>query len=339
MLPKAITPDSDMHHRLMEGIRGILKALQGKEAVPEGATLESLLTNPVHLHFVITRYKDNAEAGAGIAVNREGGLVSGDDEKLVCGVTPGEVERMIISECADKVFTKAGKDLSGKTPEEIRTRIGHLWQLPLLEMYAEELTPGHARELDDALFLLKTPEKLHLVASMDLADIRQARKITGDRFMEMMQAEPAAIRGVCRADEKQFRFYTKLTDDRIWKFFGGNPQLVVELLGMPAKRILAYGKYFPDLCIETLEVLEEVPTPTLAPFMRSFDQVFGSPGRALLGDEQFAREFLFHVVGDFGKMEAQNEEEIEAVSQAAVMKWNVLKPKLIDWVKANKKTG
>ncbi|MDH5748518.1 MAG: hypothetical protein OEY85_04320 [Rhodospirillales bacterium] len=339
MLPKLIKPSPDLYRRLTEGARKILTVMQGKGLVPEAATFEDLLAHPAHLHLSFTRFKENPESGTGIAVNEKGELVRDGNEKLVCGVTLGEVERMIICECADRVFTKAGKDLSGETPKEIRSRIGFIWQLPLLEMYAQEMTADHFRELDKAVYFLKTPETLHMVASMDLADIRHARDVTGDRFMEMMRIEPAAIRGVCKADDKQFQFYSKLTDDRIWKFFGGNQQLVVELLGMPAKRVLAYGPHFPDLCIETLEVLEKVPTPTLTPFMRSFDSVFGSPGRALLGDKQFAQEFLFHVVGDFGKMEANNENEIEAVSEAAAMKWNALKPKLIDWVKANKKTG
>ncbi len=325
--------DPENGRRVNDAIALVLKRLQEKSLIPGGATYADLEENPAHLMAFINRFKENRDQAADLTVDKDGKPVEDDTTRLVCGLTLAQVERAVVLKCAAKVFAKAKTVPDGGIPESIKEYLAFAWQLPLLGIYSRENVSVYFRELGDAMLLLRSPADLEAIASTSLGNIRSAREAAGDRFIEMMKTAPQAIKVVAHCSAKQFAFLARLTGNRIWKFFGDNQQLAVEILAVDAKRVLALGPHFPDLCVETLQVLDAVPTPTLAPFMKSFDTVFGNPGRALLGDERFAKEFLRTVVGDFRGMEAKNDEELETVSNAAALKWNAIKPRLIEWVK------
>jgi len=320
--------------RVNDGIAQVLKRLQEKGLIPATATYADLEANPSHMQTFINRFKENRELAADLAVDKAGTPVEDDTTQMVCGLTLAQVERSIVMKCAGKAFTKAKTTESGAIPKDIQDHLAFAWQLPLLDAYVRPNTALYFREFGEGILLFRSVAAIEAVITTELADLRKAREATGDRFVEMLKAAPNAIKVIAHCSQKQFDFFARLTGDRVWKFFGGNQQLAVELLALDGKRMLALGPNFPDLCVATLQALEEVPTPTLSPFMKSFDDVFGKPGRALLGDERFAQEFLLTVVGDFRGMEAKNKDEEEAVTMAAALKWNAIKPRLVDWVKA-----
>lgn len=326
--------DPENGRRVNDAIAQVLKRLQEKGLIPGGATYTDLEKNPGHLMAFIKRFKENRDQATDLVVDKDGKPVEDDTTTLVCGLTLAQVERAVVLKCATTLFAEAKTVPGGGIPESIKEYLAFAWQLPLLSIYSRENVSVYFRELGDAMLLLRSPAALEALVTTSLGDVRSAQEAVGDRFIEMMKTAPQAIKVVARCSTKQFAFLARLTGKRVWKFFGDNQQLAVELLAVDAKRVLALGPHFPDLCVETLQVLDEVPTTTLAPFMKSFDSVFGNPGRALLGDERFAKEFLRTVVGDFRGMEAKNEEELETLSNAAALKWNAIKPRLIEWVKA-----
>ena len=325
--------DPENGRRVNDAIAQVLKRLQDKGLIPGGATYADLEEHPGRLMAFIKRFKENRDQAADLAVDKDGKPVKDDTTKLVCGLTLAQVECAMVLKCAAKVFAEAKTVPGGGIPEAIKEYLAFAWQLPLLSIYSRENVSVYFRELGDAMLLLRAPAALEEMVTTSVSDVRNAQEAVGDRFIEMMKTASEAIKVVARCSAKQFAFLARLTGDRIWKFFGDNQQLAVEILAVDAKRVLALGPHFPDLCVETLQVLDEVPTPTLAPFMKSFDTAFGNPGRALLGDERFAKEFLRTVVGDFRGMEAKNDAQLETVSNAAALKWNAIKPRLIEWVK------
>lgn len=326
--------------QLVEGINSIIALLEEKGAIPPGAKFDALVNRPGHMQIFISRFRENRDIGENIVVSESGKPVTDDKIKLVCGLSLARVERWLVYACAEKAFADVLKDTAGKFPEEIKNYLVYAWQLPLLDVYKRENVSIYFRELGQGMLLLKTPAAVEAIVTTDIADVRKTREAIGDRFEEMLKEAPRAVKVLAHCESRQFEFYERLLGDKIWKFFGGNQQLVIELLALDAKRVLALGPFFTDLCMETFRVLEEVPTKTLAPLMKSFNAVFGGPGRALLGDGQFANEFLRQVVDDFRGMEVKSDKEIEAVSEAAAMKWNVIKPKLAEWFKnRNKPAG
>lgn len=333
-IPPLANINPENGQRVNDGIAQVLKRVQDKGLIPATATYAGLEANPSHMQAFINQFKENRDLAADLVVDQAGNPIKDDTTQMVCGLTLAQVERSIVLKCAEKVFAKA-KSVDGSViPKDIKSSLAFAWQLPLLDAYTRPNTEIYFHELGEGILLLRTVAAVKAVTTTELADIRKAREATGDRFVEMLKAAPTAIKVIAHCSKKQFDFFARLIGPRVWKFFGDTQQLAVELLALDSKRMLALGPNFPDLCVATLHVLEEVPTSTLAPFMKSFDDVFGKPGRALLGDERFAQEFLLTVVGNFRGMEAKNKEEEEAVTMAAALKWNAIKPRLVNWIKA-----
>jgi len=338
-VPELINPDAEVQKRINDGLAQVITRLQEKGLIPGSVNSAALFAKPAQMYGFLNIFKENRDAGAGILVDQAGNPVTDDSTPLVCGFTMPQLERFLVMTCARKAYAAFGGETKGKIPDGLRPYLGFAWQLPLLETFVGKMNRYQFSELGSDVLYLRSPSRTRKLAGAMAEDIRKVRKLVGDRFDEMMMENPVAIRGISHCDEKIFELFVKISGDRLWSFFGGDQQLVVELIGADKKRLLSLGPHFPDLCVETFRALEQIPTPMLAPFMRSFASVFGSPGRALLGDKQFATEFLVGVVDDFRELKAEGSEQLEAVQEAAILKWNVIRPKLIAWVKANKQKG
>lgn len=320
---------------LDKGVGAVISRLQEKGVIPKGATLETFLSNPRLMQMFMVKFRENRDLTQDLVVSKDGKPVEGERALLSCGLSLAQIERRLVFACAEKAFVETVKATAGVFPEEIKAHLAFAWQLPLLEVYKRPNVSVYFRELGQGMFLLKTPAAVEAVVTTELADLRKARETVGERFEEMLKAAPQAVKSLSHCEEKQFSFYEKVAGDRIWRFFGGgNQQLVVELLALDAKRVLALGPNFADLCMETYQLLEEIPTKTLAPFMESISAAFGGSARVLLGDPQFADKFLSNIIGDFRTMKADNEDQVRAVSEAAAMKWNIVKPQIAQWIKS-----
>ncbi len=335
-VPDLISPDADTVKRINDGLAQILARLHEKGLIPAGITGGALVANPGQMYAIMKLVREHPEVGAGILVDQAGNQVSDDRTSLVCGFTLAQLERYLVMACARKAYADFGGETKGEIPEKLKPYLAFRWQLPLLGTFVEKMNSYQFAELGDAILLLRSPGRVGRLAGAMAEDIRKVRKMVGGRFDEMMMENPVAIRGISHCDEKIYEMFVKISGDRLWSFFGGDQQLVVELIGADKKRLFSLGPHFPDLCVETFRALEDIPTPMLAPFMRSFASVFGAPGSALLGDKRFATEFLASVVNDFRELKATGAEELEVVEEAAVLKWNLIKPRLFEWVKANK---
>ncbi len=338
-VPELFKPSAEDAVRINSGIVEVLKRMQARNLLPAVAKGGDLVTKPPLMHAFITRFKSNRDVGEGILINQNGQLAHDDQAELVCGFTPAQLERFLVITCAKRAYAAFGGETRGKIPAELNPYLAFSWQLGLLDVFVNKMHPSQFKELGDGMLLLRDRSHVEKLAPTPAADIRKVRAMVGERYHEMMAENPVAIRGVAICDEKAFQLFEKVIGERLWSFFGRDQQLVAELRGVDKKRLLSLGPHAPDLCVATFHVLEDVPTLILAPFMRSFAKVFGSPGRALLGDQQFAEDFLANVVTDFRELKADSNEAMDALEDAAVLKWNVIRPSLMEWVKLNKQTA
>ncbi|MBC8239375.1 MAG: hypothetical protein H8E30_02755, partial [Alphaproteobacteria bacterium] len=312
-IPELISPDAEALKRINKGLGQVLTRLRDKGVIPGTVTGATLIADPPHLYVFLKVFKENRDAGEGILVDPAGNLVSDDHTPLVCGFSAAQLERFLVIACARKAYADFGGETKGNLPDELKPYLAFGWQLPLLNIFVQKMSRYQFAELGHGILFLKSPSRVKKLAGASATDIRKVRKLVGDRYDEMMRENPVAIRGISNCDERSFDCFVKIAGDRLWSFFGGDQQLVVELLGEEKKRLLSLGPHFPDLCVDTYRALEEIPTPMLAPFMRSFTKVLGSPGRALLGDQKFAMEFLVNMVNDFRELKAASNEELRAV--------------------------
>jgi len=269
-IPDLITPDAEVLKRINTGLGQILRRMHERKLLSTSVTGATVVTNPPHLYTFINAFKANRDVGKDILVDQAGNPVSDDLALLACGFSIAQLERFLVIACARKAYAEFGGETKGKLPAELKPFLVFGWQLPMLSIYVEQMNRYQFGELGHGILYIKSPAQLKALAGASAKDIRKVRDLIGDRYDEMMQKNPVAIRGLANCDERSFEFFVKISGDRLWAFFGGNQQLVVELLAEEKKRLLSLGPHFPDLCVKTYRALEEIPTPMLAPFMRAF---------------------------------------------------------------------
>ena len=328
-------------------IKLILKRLRKKGAFPDGIEYADLLRDPDQMLAFITCYKHNREIGQDVTLDAHGDPAPDDTTPLVCGLTLAQIERLLVYTCAKKRGVSMARETSDPADAQgaaevaaawaqrvaaIKEWLVFDWQLPLIDFYLTQMKPGHFRVLDLTVFLVREAEDLEALASVEPSDLRRVRDLVDTRFEEMMAAHPSAARGLVSCDQQSFDMFAEMTTSRLWEFFGGDPQRVVEVLRLEENRRTVIAPFVADIGMATLRQLEQVPNDMLAPIMTGFTKTFGDEGTRFLQEETFARKFLFTIVGDFlgSDREALADADL-TFDKLSEMKWNGIKSAVETW--------
>ncbi|MEO5335657.1 MAG: hypothetical protein H7841_02005 [Magnetospirillum sp. WYHS-4] len=328
----AVPPHVDVDARTRETLIGAVKLVLGR--MKQAGLLDNsieyphLLGDARRMADFIRLFKNNRRLAQDLALDIKGRAVEADDERLVCGVTLAQVERMLVFTCAKRVFQDGGKET---IPPGIESYIAFAWQLPLLEAYKVLLSPAHIKILDANLLLLRDIRSIRAVAVGDPSRLRQAMDVAGPRFAEAIAANPDCLAGLGRVEKAVFDRLARYAGPRIWDTLAHEAQVVAELAGRPPERLKALGPSMGDICLAALLLLDDVPSHLFEPFMESFRAILGPEGGALLGDEAFVREILREVVERFRSLKDMPENKRGNIAEIADLKWSALAPKIDAW--------
>ncbi len=359
-LPPLIEIDAQTKDIVLGAIKLVLKRLKNKGLMPEDTEYRDLTGRPLLMHEFITVFKANRNFASDLLLNKEGKKAESDAEMLICGFSLAQVERLLVYTCSKKVYGIATlkkekeekksflgflrrsarrnsllDDILGNAtlPDPLKAFLVYHWQLPLLRDYEEYLLPAHFKEAGKGIFCLKTEKQIKEFSKIQPDSIKHVRSLIGGRFLPMMKANPAALRGLARCDEKKFIFFSGILGDKIWEFFARDPDAVVEFMGMDRRRVEVFGSSVASICADALRMLNPIPTVVLSVVMETFHEVFGDLSPKLLGSDEFSRKFLYDVTGNFRNMTTESESQIEEVTSTAQYKWNAIKPKVDEWLK------
>ncbi len=349
-------------------IKLVLGRLKKKGSIAKGTRYEDLLADPERMFDFITAYKAAPDTAKDVALDKTGKPVETGDQSLVCDMTLAEIERLLVYTCAKRVWRKTAGENGGdaatpgnkkrsffalfrkiglfrkkrdaseastalsEVPAGIKSYIAFDWQLPLLENYANTLTKNHIKSLGEAILALKTHQDLETVTEMDPTAIRKAYDITGDQFHDMLNCSPSAINGLKDVNEETYKSVFELIGHRTWNMFAGDPEVLNELLNLRDDQIEALAPVVSDLCIESLNMLLDIPEQILGPAATSFGEVFGEQQPELLGNGEFAEKFMFDVVGSFRSSAEGGELDVGALGQTTALKWTSIKPQALKWL-------
>ncbi len=365
-VPALIDLDDRVKAVVIGSIKLVLGRLKKKGLIAKDTRYEDLLANPQRMFDFITAYKAAPDIAKDVALNKAGKPVQSLDESLICDMTLAEIERLLVHTCAKRIWRKKAAQKDGeiaaadpnrkrffglfrrknKTPEAppalgevpagIKAYIAFDWQLPLLESYANTLSRGHFESLGDAVLALKTRRDLETVTDMDPNAIRKAYDITGEWFHDMLNCSPNAINGLKDVNEETYKSMFELIGHRTWKMFAGDPEVLTEVLALRDDQVEALAPVMPDLCVESLHILLDIPEEILGPAVTSFGEVFGEKQPELLGNGEFAGSFMFDVVGSFRGSAEGAELDIGALGQTTALKWTSIKPQALEWLEGHK---
>ncbi len=340
VVPALITFEPQTRDIVLGAIKLVHKRLKNKGVVDSTLEYQDLLRDPVAMLAFIEGFKGNRDIASELTVDASGKAVADDNAKLVCNLTLAQIERLLVITCAKKFAAsrvaaadagKGAKPVSAELADIIKDVIAFAWQLPLLPVYLGALKEEHFRVLGTRILLLRSPEVLNLFSQIDPADIRKAERLMGPDYDYALVNRPHAIRGGALCNPKSYKLLKATAGKHIWEVLSGNPQIVVELLALSGDRIGPLAPFAAKMSEEAFRQIEAVPAPLLGPLLNSFQTVFGDLSQALIGDEEFAKKYLFNMVGVVRSLPASSEKDLANAPQVLTYKWKSLQDPIREW--------
>ena len=338
-IPELVSFEPKTRDVVIGSIKLVLRRLRKMGVLTHEGEYADLLKNPAALHEFIERFKENRDVASDLAVDAKGHPVDNDRTTLVCNLTLAQIERLLVYTCAKKRLAsvlaekggEAGKRTSADLPEVMKDVIGFSWQLPLFETYFGTMNEEQFRVLGPRVLALQTAEALAPIAGMESHNIRKAEKLMEAQFDAALRLLPAAIRGAATCNPKNYKMLRKAAGKNFLTVLSAEPQIVLEISGMSHDRVAALAPFAAKLCTEVLQQIDAVPDAMMPPMMNSFGQVFGDLANDLLGEPEFAKKFLFGIVGSMRDMKVVNDDELAAATQATKYKWEAVKHDVLAW--------
>lgn len=367
ILPTAASLDPELRKIVLAGVKFLLARLRQNNLIDENVQYRDIINTPKLMAEYIDLIRNNLAIGKDLIVDEKGKPVSDMETPLVCGASLGQLERMLVYTCGSKVFikpdeavkkeevTKKGFSLfglgskkkaggkknaksSGEAKlEELKPYLVYSWQLNLVGAYEEYLQREHYRMLGDKILVLDSVSKIKTIGRVEPQHIANVKKLTEDRFDQILQDDPGAIAGMAMIKSKaKFDFIFKITGDRVWDFFSRDPQYIVEIIGADEDRIWSVGPSIADLSHENLIILKRLKLPILKIFMDTFRDVFGDLAPKFLIQDDFGPKFLKQIVEEFVEMstsEDTSDEQKNALGDIMALKWGALNERILEWYK------
>jgi sulfur carrier protein ThiS len=329
-VPPVADLGDDIKDVVLGSVKFVIKRLKKSGKIPAATKYRDLLADPAKMEEFIAAYKNDRSATHDLALDAAGKPARDDWTELVCGVTLAQIERLLVFTCFKRVYKKAGgkKDI----PDIVKRAIAFDWQLPFLNLYAEKMPPAHYKLMEDNIFHARTAEEIEKIAQTSAGELTQALELTDKYFIAFLNA-PEVTRNMLREKGSQeFDRIEILAGNQVFRFFGLDEQVMVEVLGLSDDHLSAFGPLVVSLSLESFRALEDMPVNVLAPFMRAFLDVFGEQAYDLLARDGFAGKFLKNHVVAFRDMDAGDEGEAEQVEKSAKIKWQSIKAAATEWL-------
>jgi hypothetical protein len=311
---------------LVDGIKAVLTRLQDEGLLPHKKSYRDVLGEPKTLYEFIETFRRNKHIASDLLVDLKGNIVSEDDKELRCGVTLEQVCQMLVFTCARRV-------MPGKVNESklvaLSGYLAYSWQLPLLQAYDLLFSTEQIDVLGEDLLDLRSKEKLEVVASFRVDDISRAKFMTGDRFVEMISENPAAVGGVVSCNEEDYKFLEEILGDRIWQFFARDPYYVKMILSLDKRLSQAFGPALAGLVEDAFHRIRRMPVEKSVILIQSFTGKYGKYADALLSSPEFLNSLFKNMVEYLYLLEGDEELFRETVR----IKLNALHEDIVMWAK------
>ncbi len=326
VLPPPADISAEAKKTIIEGLKKVLARFQQAALMDQSLTYQHLINDPNHLEQFITTFTGFRERVDDLVQAKDGsGPVRDDDLTLVCGVSLNQIQQLLVRTCAKKVYDsektvqtvtetvtrtalfglikkteevevqRLGDPVEERKLRELTRFLAFGWQLPLLQAY-KRLNYPQIMEMGDDLLSLRTPDHVVAVSKFDGQLLRKVKQASGRDFTEILLQRPQAIGGVAVWNHDMYEFFHSLLGSKAWDFFARDQQFfnVVASVDKPTARV--YGDVLCYIATDGLEELQRLNIDKLEVMVQSLTEAFGADMPQILGQPNFAKEFLRKVV-------------------------------------------
>jgi len=357
-LPPPIEIDTETKKSVIGGLKKVLATFQQSGHFDPAVTYQALISDPVLLARFIEVYLVHREEVDDIVRTADAAFPVRDEQvELVCGVTLGQVQQLLVRTCARKVFesvktvetvtetvtrksmfglikkTEQIERLSVDPTEERKARellryIAFAWQLPLIEAYMTRLSYMHIIEIGEDILSLPTVEKIEEIASFDPAQIKKVKAATGADFGAILADRPQAIAGIAVWNRDMYEFYRKLLGDRSWAFFARESAFFNVCASLDKSVLKLFGDVLCYIATENLVEIQRLNIDKVEVVIYALKSAFGPRLPEILSLPSCAKDILRKVVDNL----IHTNQEKDKLMTAFAISLKAMAPNIEEWL-------
>lgn len=358
-LPPPVELSAETKKAIIDGLKKVIETFQAKGVIDAAWSYQDIIHAPEILQAFIKAYRDNRELVDEVVTSAEGEAVRDEETALVCGVTLGQVQQLLVKTCAKFYFERDREDemvtetrttkrflFFTKTEQverkattsddrkfrEVLNWLAFDWQLPLVPALKEMLTYQQVAEIGEGLIGLRTPQAIAVMAEYDPALIKKARAATRKDWVAVLAHRPDALPGIGHWSPEMYMFFRATLKGKAWDFFAREKSFfnVVADLDKPTARI--YGDVLCYIAPENLAEIQRLNIDKTDVLIQSLKTALGPQAPNVLSLPAFAKDFLRKLVESLLHM--QQEKDQLLVSTQLTCK--ALIPQVADWLERQK---
>lgn len=362
-LPPPAEIGADIKKAIIGGLRRAIDVYRREGILQGEGDYQSILHDPSALRAFIGLYRQNPLQLDDIVKTAKGKPPASDDEPLTCGVSLAQVQQLLIRTCAKRVYEKETPeeepegDAGGRRfpffarePEKkaddqqerknrlIIENLAFDWQLPLLGVYQEVLSPQQLVALGGDLAAMRSPEAVRAAAALDPTVLRKARQSAGREVQLALADRPESIAGISYMNREMYVFFRKVLGDQAFRFFTRDRQFFNQVASLEKAMVRVYGDVLCYIAPENLDEMERLSVDKTDVLLTALRETLGDALEPALASPAFARDVLRKLVEGLVHMR----QEKDAMHAKVLVICQVLAPQVRDWLKrqhAAKKAG
>lgn len=336
-LPPPVEIDTETKKGVIEGLKKVLATFQQAGLVDAAVTYQQVISDPDILQAFIKTFQAKRDMVDDIVRAKDGKEpVRDESTPLVCGVSLGQIQQLLVRTCAKKIFeadkpmetvteTITKKSMFGliKKTEQIERQavdpveerkirelsryIAFGWQLPLLETYRTKLSYPQIIEIGEDIVALPTMAHIEAVAQFDPEKLKKAKAAVGSDFGAILAERPQAIAGISVWNRDMFEFFRKMLGDHAWTFFAREPAFFNVCAALDKSVAKIFGDMLCYIAAENLQEIQRLNIDKVEVMVHSLKTGFGPRVEEILAIPAFSKDILRKVVDNLLHMSQEKD--------------------------------
>jgi hypothetical protein len=346
-IPPNVSVDKAAKAQIVQGTKNALSLLQDNDLIDGDLTFDDLLDEPANLKLFFDTFRDNLDLFAETVVDKAGDPITDDTTDTSCGVNLLVVQKLLISTCARRFFTRNdGKIVTKKQKKKVKSMvfftkevtvakkvklkegakkfdamkrvIGFEWQLDLLEFYRDKLPYAHLLVLGDDVLAIHDEAIGEQVIEIHHEDFKKVKEATGVYFRNVIAHGPSSVPGILTWRKDLVMAFIKALGEKAWTFFSRDKSFFDHCTELDNPRINIYGDVLTYIAPENLTEMNRLNLDRLDGTIVAFKDTFGDDLPTLMAEPEFATQVLRQTVDSFIHLEAKDNDQFNVACRTAV---------------------
>jgi len=361
-LPPNVSVDKPTKGQIIQGVKAAITLLQNNDLLDQSWSFDDILNEPQNLKHLFQVYRDNMDMFSETVVDKAGDPIVDEVTQTACGVTLQQVQKLLVSTCARRFFTRNdGEVVTKKQKKKVKSMvfftkeitvkkkvrlkegakkfdamrrvIGFDWQLDLLEFYRDRLPYSHLLVLNDDVLVIHDAKAGQAVVDVHHEDFKKVKEAVGVYFRNVVAHGADAIPGILYWRKDLVMSFIKAMGEKAWDFFKRDKAFFDHCTELDNARIGIYGDTLTYIAEANLTEMNRLNLDRLDGTLNAFRETFEDRVADVLSEPLFAVDILRPTVDSFIHLEAKDNEQFNIGCRMAV---NSLKDEVLAFIREAK---